>query len=266
MSENFDGRGALRGQSDQAGADQLADSALLASENATHSAAAVLVDEPGGQGRQATNFDVDDFPGGLTACLEAVLMVADEPQNSGQLSQVLGRSVQEVDDALQALAEQLAAGQHGFQLKHTVRGWLFASNPDFQPVVASFLTDGQSTHLSQAALEALAIVAYRQPLTRAQVAGIRGVNSDGVMRSLLVRGLIREDGVDPETRAALLVTTSLFLEKMGLDSLDQLPSLAPFLPEEASAVQEMAERTAPAVPLPLQAEDESGQSAGGQAE
>ena len=109
--------------------------------------------------------------------------------------------------------------------------------------MSAFVTDGQTARLSQAALEALAIVAYKQPVTRAQVAAIRGVNSDGVIRSLTVRGLVREDGVDEDSRAALLVTSGLFLEHLGLESLDgndmaqvcaaldQLPPLAPFLPE-----------------------------------
>jgi segregation and condensation protein B len=118
----------------------------------------------------------------------------------------------------------------GFELRRTARGWQFANRADYEPVVAAFVTDGQTARLSQAALEALAIIAYRQPVTRAQVAAIRGVNSDGVIRSLVVRGLIREEGIDPESRAALLVTSGLFLEHMGLDSLDQLPSLAPFMP------------------------------------
>lgn len=107
----------------------------------------------------------------------------------------------------------------------------------------SFVTDGQTARLSQAALEALAIVAYRQPVTRAQVAAIRGVNSDGVIRSLTVRGLIKEDGVDPESRAALLVTSESFLDQMGLKSLDELPSLAPFLPSVAEMTQSKSEDT-----------------------
>ena len=111
------------------------------------------------------------------------------------------------------------------------------------PVAPRSSTDGQTARLSQAALEALAIVAYRQPVTRAQVAAIRGVNSDGVIRSLTVRGLIKEDGVDPESRAALLVTSEFFLDQMGLKSLDELPSLAPFLPSVAEMTQSKSEDT-----------------------
>ncbi|MCI1790806.1 MAG: SMC-Scp complex subunit ScpB [Bifidobacterium tibiigranuli] len=203
------------------------------------------------------DFDVEDFPGGLRGCLEAILMVADQPQQSADLARVLAIDEAQVDDALTALqadydgrlgiAEHGIAGRgddsgssndangsagilRGFELRRTARGWQFANRADYEPVVAAFVTDGQTARLSQAALEALAIIAYRQPVTRAQVAAIRGVNSDGVIRSLVVRGLIREEGIDPESRAALLVTSGLFLEHMGLDSLDQLPSLAPFMP------------------------------------
>jgi segregation and condensation protein B len=203
------------------------------------------------------DFDVEDFPGGLRGCLEAILMVADQPQQSADLARVLAVDEVQVDEALTVLQEDYdgrgnisehgIAGQgndsgssvdangsagilRGFELRRTARGWQFANRADYEPVVAAFVTDGQTARLSQAALEALAIIAYRQPVTRAQVAAIRGVNSDGVIRSLVVRGLIREEGIDPESRAALLVTSGLFLEHMGLDSLDQLPSLAPFMP------------------------------------
>ncbi|WP_240541157.1 SMC-Scp complex subunit ScpB [Bifidobacterium colobi] len=209
---------------------------------------------------QATtaDFAVDDFPGGLPAAIEAILMVADQPQNSKDIARVLG-----VEDALvertllQLQAEYAGEGAtrpRGFELRCTARGWQFANRAVFEPVVSAFVTDGQTARLSQAALEALAIVAYRQPVTRAQVAAIRGVNSDGVIRSLSIHGLIKEQGVDPESRAALLVTSTLFLERMGLDSLDQLPSLAPFLPPEAemtrlaNAREDMETLESPVVP------------------
>jgi segregation and condensation protein B len=209
------------------------------------------------------DFSVDDFPGGLAACLEAILMVADQPQTADDMARVLAVDEAQVSAALEGLRREYngsgstsagstpdgltpdgfipeghavaSRGPRGFELRHTARGWQFASRAEFEPVVAAFITDGQTARLSQAALEALAIVAYRQPVTRAQVAAIRGVNSDGVIRSLAVRGLIREEGTDPDSRAALLGTSELFLEQMGLNSLDELPSLAPFLP----AVSEM---------------------------
>lgn len=185
-----------------------------------------------------SDWSPDDFPGGLPACLEAILMVADQPQTEADLARVLGVGEPAVGEALRALADRYDVELRGFELRHTARGWQFANRADFAPVVAAFVTDGQTARLSQAALEALAIIAYKQPVTRAQVAAIRGVNSDGVIRSLTVRGLVREDGMDPESRAALLATSGLFLEKMGLDSLDQLPSLAPFLPASVAAAEE----------------------------
>lgn len=185
------------------------------------------------------DFTVDDFPGGLDACLEAILMVADQPQQPADLARVLVLDEPAVTEALERMAESYEAENRGFELRRTARGWQFANRADFEPVVAAFVTDGQTARLSQAALEALAIIAYRQPVTRAQIAAIRGVNSDGVVRSLAVRGLVREDGVDPESRAALLVTTPVFLEHMGLESLEQLPSLAPFMPSADEAVRDM---------------------------
>lgn len=186
---------------------------------------------------------MDVFPGGLPACLEAILMVADQPQPTADIARMLHCDVATIEQALKALQREYEGDENtgirprGFELRHTPRGWQFASRAVFEPIVSAVVTDGQTARLSQAALEALAIVTYKQPVTRAQVAAIRGVNSDGVIRSLSVHGLIRESGVDQETRAALLVTSELFLERMGLDSLDQLPSLAPFLPSESEMVQ-----------------------------
>ncbi|PLS25868.1 SMC-Scp complex subunit ScpB [Bifidobacterium imperatoris] len=196
-------------------------------------------------------FTVDDFPGGLPACIEAILMVADQPQTAESIARVLTIDAATVEQALQVLqaeydgsseVQEAKARPRGFELRHTARGWQFANRAVFEPVVSAFVTDGQTARLSQAALEALAIVAYKQPVTRAQVAAIRGVNSDGVIRSLSIHGLIKESGVDPETRAALLITSELFLERMGLDSLEQLPSLAPFLPS-ANEMTQLARQT-----------------------
>ena len=176
-------------------------------------------------------------------------MVADQPQTATELARILALDRNTVEEALQALHDDYEGDEsrgirpRGFELRRTARGWQFASRAAFEPVVSSFVTDGQTARLSQAALEALAIVAYRQPVTRAQVAAIRGVNSDGVIRSLTVRGLIKEDGVDPESRAALLVTSEFFLDQMGLKSLDELPSLAPFLPSVAEMTQSKSEDT-----------------------
>ncbi|PJM79658.1 SMC-Scp complex subunit ScpB [Bifidobacterium scaligerum] len=184
----------------------------------------------------ATNSVAGEYPGGLPACLEAILMAADQPQTSADLARILGCGERTVELALESLREEYEGNPEqgirprGFELRLTASGWQFASRAAYEPLVGAFVTDGQTARLSQAALEALAIIAYRQPVTRAQVAAIRGVNSDGVIRSLTVRGLVKEDGVDPDSHAALLATSALFLDKMGLTSLDDLPSLAPFLP------------------------------------
>lgn len=193
----------------------------------------------------AEDVDVHMFPGGLRACLEAVLMAADRPLEPADLARVLGVSEADALDALRALREDYDGGgaaPRGFELRESARGWRLCSRRSFAPVVSRFVTDGQTARLSQAALEALAIIAYRQPVTRAQVSAIRGVASDGVIRSLTVRGLVHEAGVDGESRAALLGTTPLFLELMGMRSLDDLPALAPFLPSAADAAEAAASR------------------------
>lgn len=190
----------------------------------------------------AEGIDVHMFPGGLRACLEAVLMAADRPLEPVDLARVLGVGEADALDALRALREDYdgdgdGAAPRGFELRESARGWRLCSRRSFAPVVSRFVTDGQTARLSQAALEALAIIAYRQPVTRAQVSAIRGVASDGVIRSLTVRGLVHEAGVDGESRAALLGTTPLFLELMGMGSLDDLPALAPFLPSAADVAE-----------------------------
>lgn len=199
------------------------------------------------------DFCVDDFPGGLESCLEAILMVADQPQQVTDLARVLALDEDEVRAALESMQREYDGDEsrnlapRGFELRHTALGWQFGNRAVFEPVVSAFVTDGQMARLSQAALEALAIVAYKQPVTRAQIAAIRGVNSDGVVRALSVRGLIREDGADSDSRAAFLVTTGLFLEKMGLESLDQLPELAPFMPAASDVVNQAEETSGPTV-------------------
>lgn len=175
----------------------------------------------------------------LQAGLEAILMVADQPVQTDQVARALEISPARADSLIKALARSYDQEGRGFQLMTTSRGWQLASRPEFESAVSAFVTDGQTARLSQAALEALAIIAYKQPVTRAQVTAIRGVNSDGVIRSLSVRGLIREQGEDEESHAALLVTSGLFLDKMGIRTVGELPSLAPFLPVSArDAVEE----------------------------
>jgi len=173
----------------------------------------------------------DPTPPGLRPAIEAILLVADEPVPENVLAQVLEVHRDDVAAALADLAAGYAGQQRGFDLREVAGGWRFYTRPEYAPVVERFVRDGQEVRLTQAALETLAVVAYRQPVGRAQVSAVRGVNCDGVMRTLTLRGLVEEAGTDPETGAILFRTTSYFLERLGLASLDQLPELAPFLPE-----------------------------------
>jgi segregation and condensation protein B len=181
---------------------------------------------------------------GLRASLEAIMLVADEPVSEVVIAQVLERPRAEVAGALRELAASYAAEQRGFDLREVAGGWRFYTREECAPVVERFVSDGQEVRLTQAALETLAVVAYRQPVSRARVSAVRGVNCDGVIRTLVLRGLVEEAGTDPETGAILFATTAYFLERLGLPSLDALPELAPFLPDhvddEADAGHEPA--------------------------
>ncbi|MFE0632400.1 SMC-Scp complex subunit ScpB [Streptomyces sp. NPDC058864] len=172
----------------------------------------------------------------LRPALEAVLMVVDEPVTEETLSKVLERPRREIALALHDLAEEYAAQGRGFDLRLIAGGWRFYTRPAYAAAVEKFVLDGQQARLTQAALETLAVVAYRQPVSRSRVSAVRGVNCDGVMRTLLQRGLVEECGTEAETGAILYRTTNYFLERMGLRGLDELPELAPFLPE-ADAVE-----------------------------
>ena len=172
----------------------------------------------------------------LKPALEAVLMVVDEPATEDHLAKVLDRPRRAVGKALRELADDYTREGRGFDLRLVAGGWRFYSRPAFSPAVERFVLDGQQARLTQAALETLAVVAYRQPVSRSRVSAVRGVNCDGVMRTLLQRGLVEEGGTEGETGAILYRTTNFFLERMGLRSLDELPELAPFLPE-ADAVE-----------------------------
>jgi segregation and condensation protein B len=164
--------------------------------------------------------------------IEAILMVADQPLESQLLAQVTETPVAEVDELLASLAATYEQDERGFVLVEVAGGWRFQSHPDLAPYVERFVLEGQSARLSAAALETLAIVAYKQPISRAQVAAIRGVNVDGVVRSLEQRGYIAEVGRDPGPgQASLFGTTTLFLESLGINSLDDLPPLADFVPD-----------------------------------
>jgi segregation and condensation protein B len=175
---------------------------------------------------------------GLQSALEAILLVADEPVPESTLAQVLEVARQDVAAALHQLADSYTEQGRGFDLREVAGGWRFYTRAEFAPVVERFVSDGQEVRLTQAALETLAVVAYRQPVSRAQVSAVRGVNCDGVMRTLTLRGLVAEAGTDHETGATLFRTTPYFLERLGIASLDQLPELAPFLPDHLDDEQD----------------------------
>ncbi|MEJ1201957.1 MULTISPECIES: SMC-Scp complex subunit ScpB [unclassified Streptomyces] len=177
----------------------------------------------------------------LGPALEAVLMVVDEPATEEHLARILQRPRRQIADALRELADEYTVQGRGFELRLIAGGWRFYSRPEYAAAVEGFVLDGQHARLTQAALETLAVVAYRQPVSRGRVSAVRGVNCDGVMRTLLQRGLVEEAGTEPETGAILYVTTNYFLERMGLRGLDELPELAPFLPEAAAIEAETLE-------------------------
>ena len=185
-------------------------------------------------------FDVADFPGGIHAALEAVLMVVDEPVTVMALASAIEQPVADVETALRELEDGYAQQQRGFTLRQVGGGWRMYSRHEYAPVVERFVLDGQQARLTQASLETLAVIAYRQPVSRSRVAAVRGVNVDGVIRTLLSRGLIEELGHDEESTAILYGTTSYFLERLGLQDLDDLPALAPYLPE-VDMLDEIAE-------------------------
>jgi segregation and condensation protein B len=178
-----------------------------------------------------------DLPG-LRASVEAVLLVVDEPVSDLLLAQVLERPRDEVAAELRSLAAEYTGQGRGFDLREVAGGWRLYTREECAPVVERFLRDGQEVRLTQAALEALAVVAYRQPVSRARVSAVRGVNCDGVIRTLTLRGLVEEQSTEPETGAILYRTTPYFLERLGLASLDELPELAPFLPEDVEDEQD----------------------------
>jgi segregation and condensation protein B len=178
----------------------------------------------------------------LGAVLEAILMIAEEPLSEDFLSSVLERPRSQIREQLGRLSAEYTGDGRGFDLRRQAGGWRFYTRADYARYVERFVTDGASARLTKAALETLAVVAYRQPVTRGRISAIRGVNCDGVIRTLLARGLVEECGTDPDSTATLYRTTTLFLEKIGLDSVDQLPELAPFLPDDVTDIEEDEQR------------------------
>jgi segregation and condensation protein B len=167
----------------------------------------------------------------LDSALEALLLVIDEPVDEAALAAALRQPTDRVETALGRLAASYRDQERGIDLRKVGLGWRFYTRDRYAPYVERMLKDGQRARLTRAALETLAVVAYRQPVTRARVSAVRGVNCDGVMRTLLTRGLVEEFGIDPQTQGILYRTSEMFLERLGLSSLAELPPLAPLLPE-----------------------------------
>jgi segregation and condensation protein B len=172
-----------------------------------------------------------DNSANVAGALEALLLLAAEPVTEFELAQAVGVPESVVSENLAELVAFYEETGRGFELRQVAGGWRYYTREEHADLITRYVTEGQQSKLSQAALETLAVVAYTQPISRGRVSAVRGVNVDGVMRTLLARGLIEEAGHDPESGALLFATTSYFLERMGLQSLDDLPPLAPQLPE-----------------------------------
>lgn len=192
----------------------------------------------------------------LKPALEAVLMVADQPLDHLTLAQAVGHPPADVDEALAALAEEYTGQGRGFELRNIAGGWRFFTREEYAGAVERFILDGQQARLTQAALETMAVVAYRQPISRTRISAIRGVNVDGVVRTLVTRGLVEEDGVDAESGAILYRTSSYFLERMGLGSLSELPDIAQHLPEMEDMEEELLQSAADELAGELAQKDE----------
>ena len=167
----------------------------------------------------------------LSAAIEALLLLADEPMSVMDLAAATRQPADEVESVIRALSQEYTEQGRGFDLREVAGGWRYYSRAECAPVVERFVLDGQQARMTQASLETLAVIAYRQPIARGRVSAVRGVNVDGVIRTLLSRGLIAEAGFDGESGAHLYRTTPHFLERLGIASLDDLPPLAEHLPD-----------------------------------
>jgi segregation and condensation protein B len=169
--------------------------------------------------------------GELVRVLEALLLVVDTPVSAESLGSATEQPVHYVTETLRRMADGYAARDSGIDLREAGGGWRMYTRSRFAPYVERLLLDGARSKLTRAALETLAVVAYRQPVTRARVSAVRGVNVDAVIRTLVARGLITEAGTDSDSGATTFATTELFLERLGLSSLTELPDIAPLLPD-----------------------------------
>jgi segregation and condensation protein B len=190
--------------------------------------------EPEPDEEPLVELDPDHLRGGL----EALLFVMDSPVDGESLAAALRCPPAQVRQGLADLAEDYDRRRAGIVLRRVGEGWRLYTRDEHAAAVERWLGEGQRSKLSQAALETLAVIAYRQPVTRARISAIRGVGVDGVMRTLLARGLVQEIGSEPDTGGGLYGTTPLFLERLGLTGLDELPALAPLLPEPSSLLDE----------------------------
>ena len=177
----------------------------------------------------------------VSAAIEALLLLAEEPMSVELLAEAVDVPRSVMEECLTELVAFYDETGRGFELRELGGGWRYYTREEHADLVSRFVLDGQQSRLSQAALETLAVVAYQQPISRARISAIRGVNVDGVIRTLLARGLVTEAGHDPESGAVVFATTSYFLERMGLRSLDELPELAPQLPEVAELEAELGQ-------------------------
>jgi segregation and condensation protein B len=169
----------------------------------------------------------------LSAAIEALLLLADEPLSTVELAQVIRAPEPDVNEVLVSLSREYTEAMRGFDLREVAGGWRFYTRAECSPLIERWVVDGQQARLTQAALETLSVIAYRQPVTRGRVSAVRGVNVDGVIKTLLTRGLIEEAGTEHESGAIFYKTTSYFLERMGIASLEDLPPLAEHLPDLA---------------------------------
>lgn len=169
----------------------------------------------------------------VEAAIEALLIVADEPMPAVALASSIGVPVEDVEQALHDLVAQYAEQDRGFELREVAGGWRYYTAMSCAPLLERYAIEGQQARLTQAALETLAVIAYKQPVTRGRISAIRGVNVDGVIKTLLLRGLIEEVGHEAESNAILYRTTGYFLERMGLANLTELPPIAEHLPDLA---------------------------------
>jgi segregation and condensation protein B len=188
--------------------------------------------------------------GSVAGALEALLLLTAEPVTEFELAQAVGVPESVVAETLAELEAFYTETGRGFELRQVGGGWRYYTREEYADLITRYVMEGQTSKLSQAALETLAVVAYTQPISRARVSAVRGVNVDGVIRTLLSRGLIEEVGHDQESGAVLFATTSYFLERMGLKTLDELPPLAPQLPEVDELEAELGQLTGAAANSP----------------